>query len=130
MSTTREICPSFAVDGSAMIGTPLDIKGFPLQVSVTEPVAKMIPHLVYSAAGKLSLKQVANGGCVIGGGWPARQRPDGVLVTNTKYSGAEIRKELTPEQQRRFDEMKAEREQRRKERGERFQGPWRPEDDT
>jgi len=43
---------------------------------------------------------------------------------------AEIRKELTPEQQRRFDEMKAEREQRRKERGERFHGPWRPEDDT
>jgi Spy/CpxP family protein refolding chaperone len=43
---------------------------------------------------------------------------------------AEIRKELTPEQQRRFDQMRAERERRRKERGERFQGPWRPEDDT
>lgn len=43
---------------------------------------------------------------------------------------AEIRKELTPEQQRRLDQMKAERERRRKERGERFHGPWRPEDDT
>jgi hypothetical protein len=42
---------------------------------------------------------------------------------------AEIRKELTPEQQRRFDEMKAELERRRKERSKRFHGPWRPEDD-
>ena len=66
----------------AMIGTALDISGFPLQVTITEPVAAMIPHLVYSAAGKLSLKQVANGGCVIGGGWPARERADGVLVTD------------------------------------------------
>ena len=66
----------------AMIGTTLEISGFPLQVTVTEPVAVLIPHLVYSAAGKLSLKQVANGGCVIGGGWPARERADGVLVTD------------------------------------------------
>jgi hypothetical protein len=42
---------------------------------------------------------------------------------------AEIRQELTPDQQRRFDQMKAERERRRKERGERLRGPWRPEDD-
>lgn len=65
-----------------MVGTPLDIKGFPLQVTVTEPVAAFIPHLVYSAAGKLSLKQVASGGCVIGGGWPAQAHPDGTLVTD------------------------------------------------
>jgi sarcosine oxidase, subunit beta len=45
-----------------MLGVSLDIGGFPLQVTVTEPVAPLIPHLVYSAAGKLSLKQVANGG--------------------------------------------------------------------
>lgn len=68
----------------AMVGTALDIKGFPLQVTVTEPVAALIPHLVYSAAGKLSLKQLANGGCVIGGGWPARERGDGVLVTDPR----------------------------------------------
>lgn len=68
----------------AMLGTKLDIKGFPLQVTVTEPVARLIPHLVYSAAGKLSLKQVANGGCVIGGGWPARERAGGDLVTDPR----------------------------------------------
>ncbi len=66
----------------AMIGTTLDISGYPLQVTVTEPAAALIPHLVYSAAGKLSLKQVANGGCVIGGGWPARERAGGMLVTD------------------------------------------------
>ena len=66
----------------AMIGRALDIGGFPLQVTITEPLAPTIPHLVYSAAGKLSLKQVASGGCVIGGGWPARERADGALVTD------------------------------------------------
>lgn len=65
-----------------MVGTPLAIEGFPLQVTVTEPLAPIIPHLVYSAAGKLSLKQLSNGGCVIGGGWPARQRADGSLATD------------------------------------------------
>lgn len=43
---------------------------------------------------------------------------------------AEIRKELTPDQQRRFDEMKAERERRWKERGRRFHGPGPPDEDT
>ena len=42
----------------------------------------------------------------------------------------EIRKELTPEQQGRFDALKAEFERRRKERSKRFRGPWRSEDDT
>ena len=63
-----------------MLGVALDIDGFPLQVTVTEPVAPLIPHLVYSAAGKLTLKQVANGGIIIGGGWSSRVRPDGSLV--------------------------------------------------
>jgi glycine/D-amino acid oxidase-like deaminating enzyme len=63
-----------------MLGFALNIDGFPLQVTVTEPVAPLIPHLVYSAAGKLTLKQVANGGCVIGGGWSSRVRPDGSLA--------------------------------------------------
>ena len=74
----------------AMVGTPLDIKGFPLQVTVTEPLAELIPHLVYSAAGKLSLKQLANGGCVIGGGWPARARAEGTLVTDPRSLGANM----------------------------------------
>lgn len=64
---------------AAMLGVAIEIDGFPLQVTVTEPVAPLITHLVYSAAGKLSLKQAANGGCIIGGGWPAALRADGTL---------------------------------------------------
>ena len=67
---------------AAMLGVTLTIDGFPLQVTVTEPIAPLIPHLVYSAAGKLTLKQVANGGCIIGGGWSADIRPDGTLASN------------------------------------------------
>lgn len=71
-----------AAEIAAMVGMKIDLSGFPLQVSVTEPVAPIIPHLVYSAAGKLSLKQAANGGCIIGGGWAAHLRPDGGLATD------------------------------------------------
>ncbi len=71
-----------AAEVAAMVGMKIDLGGFPLQVTVTEPVAPMIPHLIYSAAGKLSLKQAANGGCIIGGGWAAHVRPDGGLATD------------------------------------------------
>ncbi|MBS1301481.1 FAD-binding oxidoreductase [Loktanella sp. SALINAS62] len=67
---------------AAMLGLQIDIDGFPLQVTATEPVAPLIPHLIYSAAGKLSLKQAPNGGCIIGGGWPAARRGDGSLATD------------------------------------------------
>jgi len=67
---------------AALVGMKIDLGGFPLQVTVTEPVAPLIPHLIYSAAGKLSLKQAANGGCIIGGGWAAHIRPDGGLATD------------------------------------------------
>ena len=43
---------------------------------------------------------------------------------------AEIRKELNPDQQRRFDELKAERERHWKKRRERFPLPWLQEEDT
>lgn len=71
-----------AADIAAMLGVQIDLGGFPLQVTVTEPVAPLIPHLIYSAAGKLSLKQAANGGCIIGGGWAADIRKQGGLATN------------------------------------------------
>lgn len=71
-----------AGDIARMLGLEIEIAGFPIQVTITEAVAPIIPHLVYSAAGKLSLKQAVNGGCVIGGGWAARLRGDGSHVTD------------------------------------------------
>ncbi len=56
---------------AAMLGFPLAIEAMPIQVTVTEPVTPLIPHLVYSAAGKLTLKQTRMGAFIIGGGWPA-----------------------------------------------------------
>jgi glycine/D-amino acid oxidase-like deaminating enzyme len=55
-----------------MVGLDLEIEGFPIQVNITEPVAPLVTHLVYSAGDRLTLKQTRNGGLVIGGGWAAR----------------------------------------------------------
>lgn len=77
-----------AAEIAGMLGMRIDLGGFPLQVTVTEPVAPLIPHLIYSAAGKLSLKQAANGGCIIGGGWAADVRADGALAINpARFAG-------------------------------------------
>ncbi|WP_420406767.1 NAD(P)/FAD-dependent oxidoreductase [Hoeflea sp.] len=70
---------------AGMLGIDIALQGVPLQVTVTEPVAPLIPHLLYSAAGKLSLKQARNGSCLIGGGWHARRLADGRLVTNPAH---------------------------------------------
>ncbi len=75
------VCSAGAEAGriADMAGLDLPIRGFPIQVSVTEPTGPMIPHLVYAAAGRLTLKQMANGTCLIGGGWPATLDADGRL---------------------------------------------------
>jgi glycine/D-amino acid oxidase-like deaminating enzyme len=65
-----------------MLGLDLAIDGSPLQVSVTEPLAPLVHHLLYSAAGKLTLKQMGNRTCLIGGGWPSCRRADGSLALN------------------------------------------------
>lgn len=71
-----------AADIAAMLGMNVDLQGFALQVTVTQAMTPFIPHLVYSAAGKLSVKQAGNGTCLIGGGWAAEQRADGSLCVN------------------------------------------------
>ena len=57
---------------AGLLGLTLPIEGHPIQVNVTEPVEPFIPHLVYFAGEKLTLKQAKNGSLLIGGGWPAR----------------------------------------------------------
>jgi glycine/D-amino acid oxidase-like deaminating enzyme len=59
---------------AAMLGIDLPVEAHPIQVSVTEPVEPLVPHLVYAAAEKLTLKQMKNGTFLIGGGWPATRR--------------------------------------------------------
>lgn len=57
---------------AAQLGVQLAIQAFPIQVSVTEPAAPLLPHLVYCAGEKLTMKQAKVGSLLIGGGWPAR----------------------------------------------------------
>jgi sarcosine oxidase, subunit beta len=57
---------------AAMVGLDLPLRGFPIQVNVTDPVAPLVHHLVYSAGRRLTLKQARSGALLIGGGWPAR----------------------------------------------------------
>jgi glycine/D-amino acid oxidase-like deaminating enzyme len=56
---------------AAMMGATIDIQAFPIQLSVTEPAAPLIKHLLYSARDRLTMKQTRNGSILIGGGWPA-----------------------------------------------------------
>jgi glycine/D-amino acid oxidase-like deaminating enzyme len=59
---------------AAWLGLDLPIEAHAIQVTVTERVGAFVPHLVYSAADRLSLKQTAQGSVIIGGGWPARSQ--------------------------------------------------------
>jgi sarcosine oxidase, subunit beta len=59
-----------------MVGLDLPIEGFPIQVTVTEPVAPLVRHLLYYAGDKLTLKQTPAGSILIGGGWPSRLDPE------------------------------------------------------
>lgn len=78
---TRRIVNCAGADAgwvASMVGVDLPIQGFPIQVTVTERVAPLVPHLLYSAGSRLTLKQAHSGGFLIGGGWPARLgRDDG-----------------------------------------------------
>lgn len=56
---------------AAMAGRRLALRAYPIQLSVTEAVAPLVSHLVYSAEDMLTLKQAKNGTILIGGGWPA-----------------------------------------------------------
>jgi sarcosine oxidase subunit beta len=59
----------------ALLGLDLPITDEPVQVHATESVAPVIPHLVYYAGGRLTLKQARTGTVLIGGGWPASVDP-------------------------------------------------------
>jgi glycine/D-amino acid oxidase-like deaminating enzyme len=54
---------------AAMVGCRLPISLDVNMVSVTEPAGPTIGNIVTHARGILTLKQVANGSCLIGGGW-------------------------------------------------------------
>ncbi len=76
---------------AAMLGGGLpDVQAFPIQVSATEPVGQFLPHLVYNAGDRLTLKQNAIGSVLIGGGWPARPGANGVPFADPRSLRANL----------------------------------------
>lgn len=67
---------------ASALGAELGIQAFPIQVSVTEPTEKLLPHLLYYAGEKLTMKQTRLGTILIGGGWSARLDARGRPITD------------------------------------------------
>lgn len=82
----------------AMLGIDLPISSDPIQMNVTEPVAPLVKHLVYSAGEKLTLKQSLSGSLLIGGGWPARPDAHGNPIVNpdSLRSNLRVAKKVVP----------------------------------
>ena len=76
---------------AAQLGADLAITSTPIQVCVTEPAAPFVPHLVYCAGEKLSLKQSRVGSILIGGGWSARLDDHGRPVVDAANLSANLR---------------------------------------
>jgi glycine/D-amino acid oxidase-like deaminating enzyme/bacterioferritin-associated ferredoxin len=61
----------WAAEVAAMVGVTIPVRGAPLQMIVTEPTAPTLSRLVAHAARHLTLKQMASGAFMVGGGWTA-----------------------------------------------------------
>ena len=83
---------------ASMVGIDLQIQDVPIQVAVTEATSPLVGHLLYSAEERLTLKQVSNGTCLIGGGWPSIRNQDGRLSVNCASLAANLKlaAELVP----------------------------------
>jgi glycine/D-amino acid oxidase-like deaminating enzyme len=66
----------WADDIAAMAGISLPVERYPLQMCVTEPTERFLPHLLQHASMRLTMKQANRGNLIIGGGWPATQDHD------------------------------------------------------
>jgi glycine/D-amino acid oxidase-like deaminating enzyme len=71
---------------ASMIGVALPVKTAPQQMIVTEPVDPLVNHLMALAKRHLTMKQVANGNIIIGGGWSAGYRSEGSRAVTLRES--------------------------------------------
>ncbi|MGP9818497.1 NAD(P)/FAD-dependent oxidoreductase [Salinarimonas sp. NSM] len=62
---------------AAQLGVTIPTSAEPLHMNVTEPIAPVVRHLVQHAERMITLKQLASGHVVVGGGWPARLAGEG-----------------------------------------------------
>jgi sarcosine oxidase subunit beta len=72
---------AWAGEIGALAHLHLPIFAVPLSMNVIERAAPLIPHLVQHASQRLTLKQVAAGNVLVGGGWPSRFSREGSAMT-------------------------------------------------
>ncbi len=75
---------------ASRLGVEVSVQAVPIQLSATQPVAPLVRHLVYSASGRLTLKQMPNGVCLIGGGWPSQRSNGGRLAIRPPSLGGNM----------------------------------------
>jgi glycine/D-amino acid oxidase-like deaminating enzyme len=61
----------WAAQVAQLVGVDIPVRGAPLQMIVTEPAPATLSRLVAYAGRHLTLKQMASGAFMIGGGWTA-----------------------------------------------------------
>lgn len=72
---------------AASLGIPLPVRAEPLHINVTDAAPPFLDYLLQHATRAITLKQLASGQLVIGGGWPADDpeppRPARVGISST-----------------------------------------------
>ena len=61
---------------ASMLGVELPVRASPIQLIVTETAPPLLTHLLAYADRHLTMKQMAAGNLVIGGGWPSELDPE------------------------------------------------------
>jgi glycine/D-amino acid oxidase-like deaminating enzyme len=79
-----------------MVGVTVPIEAHAIQVTVTERRPPLLPWLLYFTSEKLTLKQAAEGGFLIGGGWPARMRGGPVVDHRSTLRNLALAQRLVP----------------------------------
>ncbi|GFE90410.1 NAD(P)/FAD-dependent oxidoreductase [Steroidobacter agaridevorans] len=75
---------AWAGEIGALAHLHLPIFAVPLSMNVIERAAPLIPHLVQHASQRLTLKQVAAGNVLVGGGWPSRFSREGSAMSTQR----------------------------------------------
>lgn len=85
-----------AAEVARLVGVDVPIEAHAIQVSVTEKRPPLLPWLLYFTSEKLTLKQAADGGFLIGGGWPARMRGGPVVDHRSVVQNLALARRLVP----------------------------------
>ena len=79
-----------------MVGLQVPIEAHAIQVAVTERCRPVLPYLLYYTGEKLTLKQAAEGGFLIGGGWPALIRGHPLVDTRSMVRNLSVAQAVVP----------------------------------